>query len=462
MILEQYYIECLSHASYLIGDESTGRAVVVDPRRDVTEYLTDARRHGLTIEAVVNTHFHADFVSGHLELLEATGAWIGFGEAARTDYPIRRLRHGDHLDLGDVDIEILSTPGHTWESISLLIREHAGEMPSAVLTGDSLFIGDVGRPDLVNLGEGTNTDLARAMYHTIHETLLVLPDSVTVLPAHGAGSSCGKNLSSELSSTIGEQRRSNYAVQPMSEDEFVALITDGQPTVPAYFAVDAALNKANRPLFDAQRRVPAISAAQLRSELDSGTHVLDARTPDDFAKRHLEGAVNVGFDGRFAETGGMVAEIGDRTVLITYPGEEQTAAMRLARIGSDHTVGYFNVGADGAFPDELTDLVRSTPRTSVAELEHLLTTDAVTVVDIRNPSEREFGVIPGAVSIPLAQLRTRVGELPDDRPLVMHCAGGWRSSVAASLLRAHGIRQVSDLAGGYDEWAARSADAARI
>ena len=225
MILEQYYIECLSHASYLIGDETTGRAVVVDPRRDITEYLADAAEYGLTIEGVINTHFHADFVSGHLELVDATGAWIGFGEAAETDYPIRRLAHGEHISLGEVDLEILSTPGHTWESISVLVREHPGAAPKAVLTGDSLFIGDVGRPDLVNIGDSSTTDLARAMYHSIHDKLFKLPDEVTVMPAHGAGSSCGKNLSTELTSTIGEQRRTNPSVQPMSEDAFVELIT---------------------------------------------------------------------------------------------------------------------------------------------------------------------------------------------------------------------------------------------
>ncbi|MDJ0418877.1 MBL fold metallo-hydrolase [Rhodococcus opacus] len=455
MILEQYYIECLSHASYLIGDEGTGRAVVVDPRRDIAEYLADARRFGLTIEGVINTHFHADFVSGHLELLDTTGAWIGFGEAAETEYPIRRLRRGEHLSLGEVDLEVLSTPGHTWESISLLVREHPEAAPSAVLTGDSLFIGDVGRPDLANLGEGSNTDLARAMYRTIHDTLLRLPDPVTVMPAHGAGSSCGKNLSAELTSTIGEQRRTNPSVQPMSEDAFVALITDGQPAVPAYFAADAALNKTARPLLDPRRRIPAMTAAQLRRELASGTRVLDARTPDDFAAGHLRGSVNVGFDGRFAETGGMVADIGEKIVLITYPGQEQDAALRLARVGSDHAAGYLTV-AGGAFPAALADLVQTAPRTTVADLARLLAADAVTLVDIRNPGEREFGVIPSAVPIPLAQLRTRIGELPTDRPIVVHCAGGWRSSVAASLLRAQGIGQVSDLLGGYHDWAAHT------
>ncbi|BDU04561.1 MBL fold metallo-hydrolase [Rhodococcus pyridinivorans] len=452
MILEQYYIECLSHASYLIGDESTGRAIVVDPRRDITEYLDDARRHGLTIEGVINTHFHADFVSGHLELLDATGAWIGFGEAAETDYPIRRLAHGEHVSLGEVDLEVLSTPGHTWESISLLVRETPLARPTAVLTGDSLFIGDVGRPDLVNLGDGSNTDLARAMYRTIHQTLLNLPDSVTVMPAHGAGSSCGKNLSTELTSTIGEQRQTNPSVQPMSEDSFVALITDGQPAVPEYFHVNAALNKGNRAVLDRGRSIPAVTVEQLRAELAAGTRVLDARTPDDFAAEHLRGSVNVGFDGRFAETGGMVAEIGDRIVLITYPGEEQEAALRLSRIGSDEAVGYFNVDRDGGFPAGLVDLLQAAPRTTVEELGGLLADGAVTLVDIRNPGEREFGFIPGSIPIPLAQLRSRVGELPGDRPIVVHCAGGWRSSVAASLLRVLGIERVSDLIGGYNEW----------
>lgn len=453
MILEQYYIECLSHASYLIGDESTGRAVVVDPRRDVTEYLDDARKHGLTIEGVINTHFHADFVSGHLELLEATGAWIGFGEAAEADYPIRRLRDGEHLSLGEVDLEILSTPGHTWESISVLVRERPGATPTAVLTGDSLFIGDVGRPDLVNLGDSSTEDLARAMYHTVHEKLLTLPDAVTVMPAHGAGSSCGKNLSAELTSTIGEQRVSNPSVQPMSEEAFVALVTEGQPAAPAYFSVDAGLNKSLHPLLDQDRAIPALGPERVRAELAAGTRVLDARSVDDFAAGHLRGSVNVGFDGRFAETGGMVAEVGEPIVLITYPGQEQDAAVRLARIGSDNALGYLTVGHDGVFPAELAELVQTAPRTTVEQLDAMLAAEAVTLVDIRNPGEREFGTIPGAVPIPLAQLRARLEQVPTGKPIVVHCAGGWRSSVAASLLRAQGFENVSDLLGGYNAWA---------
>ncbi|MFC3961553.1 MBL fold metallo-hydrolase [Nocardia jiangsuensis] len=459
MILEQYYIECLSHASYLIGDTTTGRAIVVDPRRDITEYLAAAERLGLTIEGVVNTHFHADFVSGHLEFRAATGAWIGFGAAAETGYPIRGFAHGDRIELGEVEIEVLATPGHTWESISLLVRERAGTEPTAVLTGDSLFIGDVGRPDLVNLGPGSSTDLARAMYRSIHDVLLALPDPVRVLPAHGAGSSCGRNLSAQLSSTIGEQRRTNASVQPMAEDEFIALVTTDQPAAPRYFHTDAALNKSWHPVLDPHRRVPELSPQRLRTELTAGTRVIDARDPEDFAAGHLLGSVNVGFDGRFAETGGIVADVGERLVVLTRPGDEQVAALRLARIGSDAVIGYLTAGADGRLPAELADLVRPAPRVDAAELDRLLTADAVTLLDIRNPAEREDGVIGGAIPIPLAQLRSRLDELPADRPVVVYCAGGWRSSVAASLLRASGFEDVSDLRGGYAAWAGRRASA---
>ena len=453
MILEQYYIECLSHASYLIGDETSGRAVVVDPRRDISEYLADAEKFGLSIEGVINTHFHADFVSGHLELVDATGAWIGFGEAADTDYPIRRLADGEHLSLGEVDLEIMSTPGHTWESISVLVRERAGAEPTAVLTGDSLFIGDVGRPDLVNVGDSSTGDLARAMYRTIHHGLMTLPDNVTVMPAHGAGSSCGKNLSTELTSTIGEQRSSNPSVQPMTEEAFVEMLTAGQPAAPAYFASDAAMNKRVHPLLHPDRVVPEMTPQQIRAALEAGVRVVDARSVEDFAAGHLAGTVNVGFDGRFAETGGMVAEVGEQIALITYPGEEQEAALRLARIGSDGAIGYLNVGPDGRFPAELADLVQTAPRTTVAELDALLADDAVTLIDIRNPGERDGGAIAEALHIPLAQLRLRIDDVPTDKPIVVHCAGGWRSSVAASLLRANGIGDVSDLLGGYNAWA---------
>ncbi|USI92983.1 MBL fold metallo-hydrolase [Rhodococcus pyridinivorans] len=455
MILKQFYLECLSHASYLVGDETTGRAVVVDPRRDISEYLAEAETKGLRIEAVINTHFHADFVSGHLEFAAATSAWIGFGEAAETDYPIRRLRHGDHIRLGQVDIEVLSTPGHTWESISLLLREHGDAAPTAVLTGDSLFIGDVGRPDLANLGGGTNTDLARAMYRTVHQVLLPLPDDVLVMPAHGAGSSCGKNLSSDLVSTIGEQRRTNPSVQPMPEDDFVALVTSGQPAIPNYFRTDAVLNKSIRMLFDRTRTVEPLSASAVETELNSPrTVILDTRAPEDYADAHLKGSINVGLDGRFAETCGMVIDVGDRIVLVTAPGEETEAAMRLARIGYDNVIGSADLAVDTDEPfADFTTPIESTHRVGVMELDALLKDSRITLLDVRNPGERAAGHIDGSFHIPLPELVERHGGLPNDKPIVVHCRSGWRSSVAASLLRSLGYTRTTDLVGGYIAWA---------
>lgn len=257
MIFTQYYLDCLSQASYLIGDETTGRAVVVDPRRDVGEYLADAHARGLRIEGVVNTHFHADFVSGHLELAERTGAWIGYGRrASGTEFDVRALTGGERIPLGDVVLEILETPGHTPESISVLVYEHTGDsVPYGVLTGDALFIGDVGRPDLLASLGSTADELARMLYDSVQHKLMALPDEVRVFPAHGAGSACGKNLSTERQSTIGLQRLMNYACAPMTEEDFVAIVTEGQPSAPGYFGYDAVLNRKRRELLDTDRRL---------------------------------------------------------------------------------------------------------------------------------------------------------------------------------------------------------------
>jgi glyoxylase-like metal-dependent hydrolase (beta-lactamase superfamily II)/rhodanese-related sulfurtransferase len=457
MIIKQFYLDCLSHASYLVADETTKTALVVDPRRDITDYLDEAARLDVRIDGVINTHFHADFVSGHLEFAKATGAWIGFGAAAETEFPIRRLHHGEHISLGEVDVEILSTPGHTWESISLLVRERADATPAAVLTGDSLFIGDVGRPDLANLGDGTNTDLARAMYRTIHQTLLQLPDTVQVMPAHGAGSSCGKNLSTELVSTIGEQRRDNYALQPMSEDAFVDLIVEGQPPIPGYFNTDADLNRRAHRILDSDRSVTELSSELVRAHLSyHDTVFIDTRSPEQFAAGHLRGTINVGLGGRYAETCGMVAGATDRIVFITAPGDEHEAMVRLARIGYDNVAGFFNVSnSAAAFPQTLQDIVEVTDRLSPEELSALLAQNAVTLLDVRNAGERDMGSIEGSLHIPLPQLLADYAAVPHDKPVVVHCQSGWRSSVAASLLRSHGYHDTTDLDGGYIAWQER-------
>jgi glyoxylase-like metal-dependent hydrolase (beta-lactamase superfamily II)/rhodanese-related sulfurtransferase len=453
MYFAQYYLECLSQASYLIGDESTGQAVVVDPRRDVEEYLTDAAAHGLTIVGVLNTHFHADFVSGHQELAAATGAWIGYGRAAETEFEVRSFADGDTVTLGDVVLTIMETPGHTPESISVVVREHAeDEVPYAVLTGDALFIGDVGRPDLLASVGSTADELGRMLYDSVQHKLMSLPDATRVFPAHGAGSACGKNLSTELQSTIGDQRRLNYACQPMSEEEFLAVVTAGQPAAPEYFVYNAILNRKEREVRELGAKVPALDEAQVAAAVADGAVIIDARDPQEFAAGHLRGAINVPVDGRMAETVGMVVGPDTPVVLMAPEGEEQEAAIRLVRIGFDRALGYIVDAEDYLMKHE--DRVEQASRLTPYRFDELRTTCDLQVVDLRNAGELEQGRIPGTVHIPLAELRRRMDELDRDKPIVLHCAGGWRSSVGASLLRSAGFSDVSDVLGGFAGWQA--------
>src|SRR5215469_16579203 len=341
MIFTQHYLACLSQASYVVGDETTGRAVVVDPRRDIEVYLEEARARGLTIERVIETHVHADFLAGHLELAARAGAVICFGEGADVAFPAETLRDGQRLSLGEVTLELLATPGHTPESICIVVYEHPDdEVPYGVLTGDTLFVGDVGRPDLLaSAGADLSAPaLARRLYHSLHGKLLRLPDATRVFPAHGAGSSCGKQLSSETSSTLGEQRLTNYALQPMNEDEFVATVTEGQPAQPQYFEFDARRNRELRPLLDAA--APALlQIAEVLARGAAGAVLLDAREPADFAAGHLGGAVNIGLQGRFAEWAGAVLAPDRDIVLVGDPAIAAEAKLRLGRVGYDTVVG---------------------------------------------------------------------------------------------------------------------------
>ena len=462
MHFTQYYLDCLSQASYLIGDESTGQAVVVDPRRDIEEYLTDAEANGLQIVGVINTHFHADFVSGHLELAQATGAWIGYGKAAQADFDVRSLGDGDRIELGDVVLEIMETPGHTPESISVLVHERrddiaAGRPPYGVLTGDALFIGDVGRPDLLASIGVTADELGRMLYDTIQHKLMGLPDETRVFPAHGAGSACGKNLSTEKQSTIGEQRRLNYACQPMSEEQFLAVVTAGQPPAPEYFLYNAVLNRKERDSRAPGSTLRALSPEEISQALANGAKLIDARDPAEFAAGHLRGAINVPVDGRMAETVGMVVKPDDAIVLMAPEGEEQEAAVRLVRIGYDKALGF--VPRPEAYLIDHQDQVVHASRLTPSQLEATVRDCDLQLLDIRNAGETEEGMLAGARNIPLAQLASRVGDLDPSRPTVVYCAGGWRSSVGASLLRNLGFTDVSDLLGGYAGWAAQHAAA---
>ncbi len=449
MHFTQYYLDCLSQASYLIGDPTTGEAVVVDPRRDVDEYLADAKAHGLRITGVILTHFHADFVSGHLELARETGAWIGLGEAASPEFEHRALADGERISLGEVELEIMATPGHTPESISVVVREKAGdEVPYGVLTGDALFIGDVGRPDLLTSVGVTADELAHMLYDSVQRKLMGLPDAVRVFPAHGAGSACGKNLSTELSSTIGAQRMGNYACRPMPVEQFVALVTEGQPSAPAYFAFDAGANKLDRPVRPLGATVPALDGPGLAAALADGAVILDSRDPADFAAGHLIGSINVGFEGRFAETAGMVITPDQAFVVVADPGDEQDAATRMARIGFDNCVGYLPQ-VEAYLVDHQDQGTRSSRLTPAQMVEAIADPD-VQLVDLRNEGELVNGTVPGAKHIPLAELPSRADELDPKRPVLLHCAGGYRSSVGASWLRNHGFDDVSDVLGGYN------------
>ena len=452
MKFNQYYLDCLSHASYLIGDETTGRAVVIDPQRDVSEYISDAKELGMTIELVIETHFHADFLSGHLELAEATGAKIVYSSVAEPEFDFMPVEDGERYSLGDVQLEFRHTPGHTPESLSIVIYEHAGDTtPYGVLTGDTLFIGDVGRPDLLASIGFTREELADKLYDSLHDKLMTLPDATRVYPAHGAGSACGKNLSTDLWSTMGEQRKTNYALRAPNKATFMELVTEGQPPAPGYFVYNAILNRKGRELLDETKMPEAMTYADVRTAMESGAMMVDGRSPEDFALGHLRGAVNVGLEGRYAEFAGSVVKPDVDIVLMTEPGLELEGKNRLARIGFDRVIGYLNEPYQVMFTNR-DDVEVASRLTANALGERIADVPELQLVDVRNPGEAAAGMIPGAVNIPVGQLPDRTDELDPSKPTVVYCAGGYRSSVAASLLRQRGFADVSDVLGGYGAW----------
>ena len=458
MFFRQYYLACLSHASYLIGDTVTGRAVVVDPQRDVAQYVADAEANGLRIERIFETHFHADFLSGHLELQKVTGADITFGVvgAERTEFPVVAMKDGERLSLGSVILEVRDTPGHTPESISIVVYD-GSDTPYGVLTGDTLFIGDVGRPDLLSAFGASAEDLGRQLYHSLHHKLLTLPDATKVYPAHGAGSACGKNLSTETVSTIGEQRRTNYALAPMSEDEFVKVVTEGQAAAPLYFSFAAVRNRLKRDVFDESTGTTMLTIDEVFRAQREGAVIIDTREPAEFALGHLKGSINVGLSGRFAEYSGEVVTSETPIILVCPAGTEDEARIRLGRIGFDKVLGALDA-PEVAFvnnPDSVVQASRLTVEQLRRRREEL---SNVQVIDVRGPGETEAGVIPGAQLIQLPQLVTRLGDLDPMAPTVVYCAGGYRSSIAASTLRQRGFVDVSDIIGGFGAWQAAGAD----
>lgn len=452
MILKQFYLNCLAHASYLVGDEQEGVAAVIDPQRDVAQYLDFAAANGLRIAHVFLTHFHADFLAGHLELRDRTGARIYLGAAAKAEYAFTPLGDGDTVELGRVRLTALETPGHTPESICLLVYDD-GRGPIAVLTGDTLFVGDVGRPDLRAALGWSAADLGTMLYRSLHEKLLRLPDSSLVYPAHGAGSLCGKAISRETVSTIGEQRVSNYALQPMTREAFVELVTADQPDAPAYFTYDAVLNSRERPTLDQTlaRELRPLTLDQLLAEQAQGAQVLDTRDPASFAAAHLAGSINIGLVGQYATWAGTILSRERPIVLVTDPGAETESALRLGRIGFDHVAGYLGGGLLSA--DTIQAQIVTTERIGAdVAAKRLSSASPPLMIDVRAPSERDQKRIDGSLHVPLNHLVDRITELPRDRQILVHCAGGYRSSIAASLLQREGLKDVSELAGGITAW----------
>ncbi|QDU39356.1 Beta-lactamase hydrolase-like protein [Maioricimonas rarisocia] len=458
MILKQYYLGCLSHASYMIVDEVTRIAAVVDPQRDIDQYLQDAEEHGWLIRHVFLTHFHADFLAGHIELRNRLDARIYLGARAQAEYDFVPVSEGDRIEFGEVRLQILETPGHTPEGISILVfdLEKSHEVPHAVLTGDTLFIGDVGRPDLLASIGVTADELANMLYESVTQKLMTLPDETLVYPAHGAGSMCGKALSDETVSTIGEQKKYNYALQPMSRAAFIRLVEVDQPDAPEYFVYDAIRNRQERESLEQsmQAAMKPLALDDVLNRQQSGNQIVDVRESNDFSGGHLKGAVNVGLRGKYATWAGTVLNHDDPIIVVAEQGEEQEAVMRLGRIGFDNVAGYLEGGMSAL--DARPDLIQQTDRITAAALNDMLGTDEEPVVlDIRSGKEWAAGHIQGSINIPLQQLTERIDEVPTERPVVVHCEGGYRSSIACSLLQKHGVGDnAMDLVGGFKAWAA--------
>lgn len=453
MFFRQFYLGCLSHASYLIG--SNGIGAVVDPQRDVEAYIEDAREAGFEIRYVFETHMHADFVSGHRELAERTGAQIVVGHRAGATFTHIAVDDGDRIDIGSLRIDILETPGHSPCGISLLVTDTAnpGE-PVRLFTGDTLFIGDVGRPDLAGSRGFRAQDMAGMLYDSLHEKILKLDDAVEVYPAHGAGSLCGRSLSSERSSTIGAQRATNYALQPMDKDAFVTLMTAAPPEQPAYFALDVELNQSGASALSELKRPAPLGAAEIQESMRCGALVLDVRPSEVYGPRHIPGSMNIGLDGQFAPWAGALIPFARRIVIVAADeAAVQEAVTRLARIGIATVDGYLAGGI--AAWDAAGLPTASIPQITADELHLRIERNLVAqLIDVRRAAEFETGSVSGAINVPLDALETAIERIDPTRPITLVCGSGYRASIAGSILESSGFTDVSNVDGGmhaYEE-----------
>lgn len=447
MYFEQFYLGCLAHASYMLGSE--GEAAVVDPQRDVEIYLKAADQHGLKIRHIFETHLHADFVSGHLELAKRTGAKIYIGAKAGATFPHVPLRDGLEVRFGKLRITAMETPGHTPEGICLVVAdEEQSRDPWAVLTGDTLFIGDVGRPDLSKTH--TPQQLAGNLYDSLHGKLMTLNDQVLVYPAHGAGSLCGRNMRAERSSTIGTEKLSNYALQIKSREEFVRQLTENLPSRPEYFLQDAQINRTGASALSELRDLPPITAAELNELLQQGVFVLDVRPNADFAAAHVPGSINIALSGQFASWAGAIMGLSARPVLVAdTPEQYAEARLRLARVGIEDPRGFLQGGVaawkQAGFP------LAMVPQITVQELSRQHNQN-LQVLDVRRETEWQSGHIEGAEWFPLDNFKISAPELDPSAPVAVHCQGGYRSMIACSLLQRAGVQNVLNVVGGFDAW----------
>jgi glyoxylase-like metal-dependent hydrolase (beta-lactamase superfamily II)/rhodanese-related sulfurtransferase len=450
MYFEQFYLGCLAHASYLLGSE--GEGIVVDPQRDVEIYLEAAQKQGLAIRHIFETHLHADFVSGHRELAARAGATIYLSRAAGATFPHVAVDDGYKLSVGKLQLEVLATPGHTPESISLLVTdEEKGEQPWAVLTGDTLFIGDVGRPDLSPTH--TPPQLAAMLHDSLYTKLMTLEDGVLVYPAHGAGSLCGRNMRAERFSTIGTERLTNYALQIRDRDEFVRQMTSNLPSRPDYFLEDAAINRAGAPALAELPELKPVAAQELKAMLDKGAVALDVRPGEEFVAGHVPGSVSIPLSGQFASWAGAVLGLASKPVLIATNAEQVSEArIRLARIGIEDVAGYLQDGVEGWRQAGLT--VAQVKRITAQEAAARLQEGSIAVLDVRREAEFEAGHIAGADWYPLDRFKAALPGISKNEPVAVHCKGGYRSLIAVSALERAGYHNVVDLAGGFDAWVA--------
>ena len=446
MYFQQFYLTCLSHASYMLGSE--GVACVVDPQRDVALYLDEARAQGLEIRYIIETHLHADFVSGHRELAESTGAQIYLGAKAGATFPHVDANDGDEIRFGRVILRFLETPGHTIESVSIAVTDlDRGDQPFAVLTGDTLFIGDVGRPDLApNL---TPQQLAAMLYDSLHQKLIPLGDDVEVWPAHGAGSLCGKAMRPERQSTIGKERALNYALRARSKEEFVKLLTAELPERPGYFALDAEINRTGAPALTTLAPLAMLTPDQVLERQAAGAILLDTRPTQQYCAGHIPGAVHIALGGQYASWAATVLGL-DKTIVLIAEDEEQLeqSRTRLARVGIEHVIGALEGGMAAWTNRPAAEIGQVSVEDLHREQEH------IQIVDVRRQPEWDEGHVDGARLMPLHKIESMLSTLDRNRPVAVHCKGGYRSAIAASLIQRAGFENVMNVVGGFDAWRA--------